>query len=68
MQLLWNVSQDLLEGLNELDWSEEVKGLQRSWIGKSKGAYFDFKIQVSLWVCAQQHAGLGWPVVCIALN
>lgn len=39
--------QELLEGLNEVDWSDRVKDMQRTWIGKSQGAYFDFKVQVS---------------------
>ena len=30
-----------------MDWSSQVKVLQSKWIGKSEGAYFDFKVQVS---------------------
>jgi leucyl-tRNA synthetase len=34
----------LLEGLDDLDWPESVKEMQRNWIGKSTGAEVDFAI------------------------
>ncbi|AFH64614.1 leucine--tRNA ligase [Paenibacillus caseinilyticus] len=34
----------LLEDLEELDWSESIKDMQRHWIGKSKGAEVTFAI------------------------
>jgi leucyl-tRNA synthetase len=34
----------LLEDLEELDWSESIKDMQRNWIGKSKGAEVEFEI------------------------
>ena len=34
----------LLEGLEEIDWPESTKEMQRNWIGKSIGAHVDFKI------------------------
>jgi leucyl-tRNA synthetase len=34
----------LLEDLEELDWSESIKDMQRNWIGKSEGAELDFLI------------------------
>ena len=33
----------LLNDLDELDWSEGIKEMQRNWIGKSTGALVDFK-------------------------
>src|SRR5699024_5206072 len=35
----------LLEDLEELDWPESLKDMQRNWIGKSEGANIDFKIE-----------------------
>ncbi|MNH78771.1 Leucine--tRNA ligase [compost metagenome] len=35
----------LLEDLEELDWSESIKDMQRNWIGKSEGAEVDFAIE-----------------------
>jgi leucyl-tRNA synthetase len=34
----------LLEGLNDLDWSDSIKETQKNWIGKSEGAYVKFDI------------------------
>lgn len=34
----------LLNGLEDLDWPEGVKDMQRNWIGKSVGAEIDFEI------------------------
>lgn len=34
----------LLEDLEDLDWPESVKEMQRNWIGKSKGAEIEFTI------------------------
>ncbi len=34
----------LLNGLEDLDWSESIKEVQRNWIGKSVGAMLSFKL------------------------
>ncbi|OPA78369.1 leucine--tRNA ligase [Paenibacillus selenitireducens] len=34
----------LLDDLEELDWAESIKDMQRNWIGKSKGAEVNFAI------------------------
>ena len=38
-------AESLLEGLNDLDWPESVKELQRNWIGKSIGSEVIFDIK-----------------------
>ena len=35
----------LIEGLNNIDWPESTKEIQRNWIGKSIGAHVDFKVK-----------------------
>jgi leucyl-tRNA synthetase len=35
----------LLEGLENLEWSESMKEMQRNWIGRSEGALIDFKVK-----------------------
>jgi leucyl-tRNA synthetase len=37
----------LLNGLDTIDWPEAIKEMQRNWIGKSRGAEFDFAIEKS---------------------
>ena len=37
----------LLDDLDDLDWPEKVKKMQREWIGKSYGAEIDFKVDGS---------------------
>lgn len=40
-------AEELLNDLDKLDWPERTKSLQRNWIGKSVGAYVDFKVEDS---------------------
>ncbi|PTX20145.1 leucyl-tRNA synthetase [Pontibacter mucosus] len=35
----------LLQGLEEIDWPEPIKEMQRNWIGKSVGAELDFAVE-----------------------
>ena len=49
MMMQWVIDQpafaeQLLEGLNEIDWPESTKEIQRNWIGKSTGVEVDFKL------------------------
>ena len=34
----------LVEDLEDLDWTDSIKAMQKNWIGKSKGAEIDFKV------------------------
>jgi leucyl-tRNA synthetase len=38
-------AESLLAGVEDLDWPEGVKEMQRNWIGKSEGAQFSFDIK-----------------------
>ena len=40
-------AQRLLDGLDQLDWNDSIKEMQRHWIGKSKGASIQFNIENS---------------------
>lgn len=40
---------ELLNGLEKLDWPDRAKRLQRNWIGKSHGTEIDFKINNEKW-------------------
>lgn len=37
-------AEELLQDIDKLDWPSKTKSLQRNWIGKSNGAYVDFKV------------------------
>jgi leucyl-tRNA synthetase len=39
-----NYAQRLLDDMDELDWSERVKAVQRNWIGRSEGLEFSMEI------------------------
>ena len=38
-------AEQLLEGLDDLDWPESTKEMQRNWIGRSIGADIDFELE-----------------------
>lgn len=37
----------LIDGLNELDWPESLKNIQRKWIGRTEGTNINFKVENS---------------------
>ncbi len=42
-----NYAEELLEKLDDLDWPERTKAMQKHWIGKSTGAEVNFKVKDS---------------------
>jgi len=42
-------AEELLQGMNEIEagWAERVLTMQKNWIGKSEGAFVEFKVQSS---------------------
>ena len=38
-------AEELLRGVEDLDWAEGIKAMQRNWIGRSEGAEVDFKVE-----------------------
>src|SRR5690606_39319178 len=50
----------LLTELDELDWTESIKLLQRNWIGKSLGAEVDFFVGEGTSLSSQQEEFRRW--------
>ena len=42
-------AEELLKDIDNLDWPERIKIMQRNWIGKSEGAEIDFEINGKKW-------------------
>ena len=45
MLRITHYAERLLEDLDDLDWSDSIKEMQRNWIGKSEGAQITFEIK-----------------------
>ena len=45
MLRITHYAERLLEDLEDLDWSDSIKEMQRNWIGKSEGAAIEFRVE-----------------------
>jgi leucyl-tRNA synthetase len=46
MLKITDFADELIEGLETVDWPEHIKEAQRQWIGRSKGAEIDFELSI----------------------
>jgi leucyl-tRNA synthetase len=51
----------LLQGFENLDWSDSIKEIQKNWIGRSEGAEVDFKITKNLSPALSKGEGAAVP-------
>ena len=42
----YKLCRPFLDDLEELDWPESIKDMQRNWIGRSEGAELNFTLRV----------------------
>ncbi len=49
-------NEELLQGLDKIDWPEPIKIMQKNWIGKSEGYEIDFDIKNSVSKLADRHS------------
>ncbi len=52
-------AEELLSGLDTVDWPEPIKTMQRNWIGKSEGAEIDFSIVIPAKAGIHSESGSG---------
>src|SRR3712207_8943025 len=56
----------LLEDLEEVDWPESIKDMQRNWIGKSTGANVTFNVKDRKSTrLNSSHANISYAVFCL---
>ena len=58
----------LLEDIEDVDWPEGIKEMQRNWIGKSEGVEVDFCIKRLRGFVYRFHNATGYTVRCNILR
>ena len=59
MLRITSYAERLLDGLDDVNWPESIKSLQRNWIGRSEGAEVDFYVgdDIDAWKAARETSG-----------